>query len=92
MAEKRKVFKDMTYKNLDKLNPFTEMPRMRLSEVNAINDLIDRNMAKAVVREENEYQEKGYTDKCPVCGEVLIDRQVFCDLCGQRLDRENVEF
>lgn len=92
MAEKRKVFKDMTYKHLDKLNPFAEMPKMRLSEVNAINDLIDRNTAKAVVREENEYQASGYTDKCPVCGELLIERQVFCDLCGQRLDRDNVEF
>lgn len=92
MAEKRKVFKDMTYKHLEKLNPFAEMPRMRLSEVNAINDLIERNNAIAVVRVENKYHQRGYIDHCPVCNQVLLEEQTFCTDCGQRLDRENIAF
>ena len=32
-------------------------------------------------------------DTCPACGRsVLMEDSQFCDLCGQRFDRENYQF
>lgn len=58
--------------------------RLSLDEVNHINDLIVRDTAKAVKADTN--YDLTY---CPVCGAVVIESELFCSKCGQRLDHDN---
>lgn len=60
--------------------------RLSLDEVNAINDLIKRDTAKAIVQ-----KQIGDTiiECCPYCGKIAYGHGNFCEECGQRLDHEN---
>ena len=70
--------------------------RLSLDEVNEINELIDRNTAKAVKLHRYEVKmsdgtEISPTELCPTCGEITgYTKGTFCAMCGQRLDRENI--
>ncbi len=58
--------------------------RLTLEEVNAINDLIKRDTAKA-----EKADEKYDLTYCPTCNKLTLNSYVFCPDCGQRLDHEN---
>ena len=58
--------------------------RLSLEEVNKINELIERDTAKA-----EKADEKYDLTYCPVCNSVTINSHVFCPKCGQRLDHDN---
>lgn len=58
--------------------------RLTLDEVNHINALLERDTAKAIV-EDDKYN----ICYCPACKHVLLNGDVFCSRCGQRLDIEN---
>lgn len=58
--------------------------RLSLDDVNKINELIERDTAKAIV-EDKKYD----LCYCPKCNKVLLPSDLFCHSCGQRLDRDN---
>lgn len=58
--------------------------RLSLDEVNHINELIERDTAKA-----EKADEKYDLTYCPTCSKVTISTYTFCPACGQRLDHEN---
>lgn len=56
-----------------------------MEEVNKINELIDRDTAKAM----EQVNEK--LTACPVCGYYgIVPSWDFCPRCGQRVDHENI--
>lgn len=59
--------------------------RLSLDEVNHINSLIERDVAKAVKKHDT-YD----ITFCPVCDNVVISAYKFCPTCGQRLDADNI--
>lgn len=65
--------------------------QMTVAEYNRIKALDKRDTAKAFVREKFTTRE-GYIDRCPVCGEVIGKKTIFCSKCGQRIDTENIAF
>lgn len=75
---------------ITRFNPFVDMPRMRMSAVSRLNELIARDEAMPIA--EQYYEITDHTSYiCPVCkGYVDTDRDNFCRICGQRLDRENI--
>ena len=58
--------------------------KLPLEDVNQINELIERDTAKAV-KADDKYD----LEYCPVCRKVIISTYKFCPYCGQRLDMEN---
>ena len=58
--------------------------RLSLEEVNRINELIERDTAKAVIADE-----KYDLTYCPVCKAIPLSTDTFCRRCGQKLDQEN---
>ena len=74
------------------INPFVEF-KLRLSEVNRINKLIDRAEPKPIERDGLDAwasDEKKYC--CPTCkNRVWLDDN-FCKACGQALDTQNIAF
>ena len=58
--------------------------RLSLDEVNHINELIERDTAKA-----EKANEKYNLTYCPTCSKVTNSTYTFCPECGQRLDHEN---
>lgn len=90
MADKtREVYKDKA-DIIPELNPFVEMPRMRVDAINRLNEIIRRDRAMPIVQI-NRATYKYW--KCPVCGEVYsVLPSNFCRECGQRLDTDNLAF
>lgn len=58
--------------------------KLPLEDVNQINELIERDTAKAVIADDH-YN----LTYCPICRHVPLSTDVFCSKCGQRLDTEN---
>ena len=90
----REVYKETPYKELPALNPFVDMPRMRVDAVNRINELIERNNKMAIVQADI----SGYLAyECPRCKKILpkfsgsLDYN-FCHHCGQRLMTDTIAF
>ena len=76
---------------IPELNPFVDMPRMRVDAVNRLNELIQRDNAMAIVKKSHDVM--GHTwYECPVCGKTIYNTEGdnFCRICGQRLDTENI--
>ena len=71
---------------------------MRVSEINRLNELVERDEAMAIVAKEWEYEgEKRTSYYCPSCtnflfGENSTSAYEFCPFCGQRLDVTNIQF
>lgn len=61
--------------------------RLSLDDVNKINELIERDTAKAIVQ-----KKIGQTilECCPYCGKMQFSRVNFCSECGQRIDADNI--
>lgn len=61
--------------------------RLSLDDVNKINELIERDTAKAITQ-----QKIGKTtiERCPYCGKMLFGKANFCGECGQRIDTDNI--
>lgn len=90
MSDKtREVYKE-TREAIPDLNPFVEMPRMRVSAVNRLNELIKRDRAMAIVKVDNITDYTYY--KCPVCGMTFSEQSTyhFCPKCGQRMDMDTI--
>lgn len=68
---------------MKKLNPMTDLG-ICYEDVEKINALIERDAAKAVIADE-----KYDLCYCPKCNRVLLDSDLFCSRCGQRVDQEN---
>lgn len=64
--------------------------QMTLNDANYINELLERDRAKAIRTKTiagTDFEE------CPACGELITLKEgVFCIICGQRLDRDNKAF
>lgn len=60
--------------------------RLSLEEVNHINELIERDTAKAMKVEKVGESTLEY---CPTCNKLLMIGDCFCRMCGQRIDTEN---
>ena len=96
MSDKtREVYKDGA-DVIPELNPFVDMPRMRVSAVNRLNDLIKRDNAMPIKRK-SDYsvnEEERFYYLCPNCDKAFwtIEGRQFCDACGQRLDVNNFAF
>ena len=89
--ELREVFAEKG-KDIPALNPFVEMPRMRVDAVNYLNELLERDKAMAIVKVHYDITDHD-SYRCPLCnGIVDEDRDNFCRTCGQRIDRENIAF
>lgn len=89
MSDKtREVYKD-TAEVMATLNPFVEPPRMRVSTINRINELIDKAYPKPMKK--LEYRDGKYADLCPSCDRTLLEKWNYCPRCGQRVDRTNYE-
>ena len=58
--------------------------RLSLEEVNTINELIERDTARA-----EKVDGKYDLAYCPICSSVTVNSYTFCPRCGQRLDHEN---
>lgn len=87
----REVYKD-TNNPIPTLNPFVDMPRMRVDAINRLNELIKRNEARPMIaRFIKELNKTKYY--CPVCEAYIVDAEnyKFCPKCGQRLDTDNIE-
>lgn len=97
MSDKtREIYKDGA-SVIPELNPFVDMPRMRVSAVNRLNDLIKRDAAMPIKKSDYSTTVNGeerYYYLCPRCNKAfwtLTGRQ-FCDNCGQRVDAETIAF
>lgn len=87
MSDKtREVYKD-TAEVMATLNPFVEPPRMRVSTINRINELIEKSIPKPMKKHESDADYS--IDLCPVCEAVLgsSEEEIYCSKCGQRVDR-----
>lgn len=67
---------------------------LRVSEINRLNELIERDEPKPIVKEDKEYQGTTWTKYlCPVCGQDIGEygakNNDFCYKCGQRFDKDN---
>lgn len=88
MSKAREVYKE-DYEIIPKLDPFVEFPRMRVSAVNRINELIEKAMPKPMKK--LEYRDGKHADLCPSCDGTLLEKWNYCPRCGQRVDRTNYE-
>ena len=93
MSKEREVYAEKA-KDIDILNPFVDMPRMRMDAVIRINELIERNNEMAIVQADI----SGYLAyECPKCKKILpkfsdnLDYN-FCHNCGQRIDTSTIAF
>ena len=85
----REVYKD-EMGIMPELNPFVEMPRMRASTLNRINDLIRKAEPKPMKK--YEFSDGTFNSKCPICNELILPKKHnYCPKCGQRIDTENYE-
>lgn len=87
----REVYKDKADVMVT-LNPFVEMPRMRVDTLNRLNELIKRDQALPIVKDgydEWDGHEKHKKFACPSCECRTYEDYNFCPYCGQRLDTEN---
>lgn len=64
---------------------------MTVDELAKVKELARRDKARPFVREKFTTKE-GHIDRCPVCGEAIGKKIVFCSKCGQRIDTENIAF
>lgn len=79
------------------LNPKAEIV-MRVSEINRLNELVERDEAMPIVEEEKEdfAGEQFASYFCPACrkrlmGNLTYEKDInFCKYCGQRIDVENI--
>lgn len=78
----REVYKE-TPQSLTELNPFVEMPRMRIDAVNRLNELIKRDNEMAVK------EVSGDIVRCGACG-LWTSKKSFCSHCGQRLNTQDI--
>lgn len=64
---------------------------LTLEEVNTVNALIERDIAKAVVEDGYNRPDGSWKTiyRCPICREIIIE-ETFCPKCGQRVDRDNI--
>lgn len=73
------------------LNPYVDMPRLRVSEFNKLTELIDRNIPKLLIPIEST---SGYV--CPTCGRGFSKNSIieykFCYECGQRFSLTETDF
>ena len=84
--------KEVFRKDIPKLNPFVETPRMRVDAINYLNELIDRDKEMAIGEKKNEGTDHSWYE-CPVCEALIADKTTnFCRRCGQRLDITNIAF
>lgn len=92
MDKTREVYKDIsTMETIPKLNPFVELPRMRVNAINRLNELIERDTPKPLVADGYDiFDETERKYACPTCGGRVHDDEMFCKHCGQRLDLCNV--
>lgn len=89
MSDKtREVFKD-TADVMATLNPFVEPPRMRVSAINRINELIEKAEPKPMRK--LEHSDDTSTPLCPRCESVLVPLSEYCPNCGQHIDTTNYE-
>ena len=89
MSDKtREVYQDKA-EVLPKLNPFVEPPKMRVSTINRINELIDKAEPKPTKK--FEYRDGSCADLCPRCDKTMVNGWEYCPRCGQHLDTENYE-
>lgn len=77
-------------KELITLNPKVSV-EFSLSNLNRINELIERDTAMAVIEKVYSTSPDNYY-LCPKCEEVLIREVNFCHRCGQRVDQDLIEF
>ena len=80
----REVYKESGHR-LTELNPFVEMPRMRIDAVNRLNELIKRDIALPVLESD------GDIIRCGACG-LWTSKRAFCSHCGQRQDLDHIAF
>lgn len=77
-------------KELITLNPKVSV-EFSLSNLNRINELIERDTAMAVL--ERAYSTSlGNYYLCPKCELMLVSEANFCHRCGQRVDQDLIEF
>lgn len=86
----REIFKE-DYKVIPKLDPFVEFPRMRVSEINRINELIEKSQPLPMKKFEGIADHT--IDACPRCESSLsaYNKHEYCSKCGQRVDRTTYE-
>lgn len=64
-----------------------------LEEAEAINKLIEKDTAKAVIPDgKDAWDENELVYACPSCCNRVREGDYFCRNCGQRLDLNNVAF
>lgn len=87
MSDKtREVYKD-TADVMATLNPFVEFPKMRVSTLNRLNELIEKSMPLPMKKHESDADYS--IDLCQRCEAVLgsSEEEIYCSKCGQRIDR-----
>ena len=73
---------------MDRLNGTVNI-NLSLSKVNYLNELIERDRAKALV--EYTFNDGTTSLRCPICERFITGTPyAFCPDCGQRLDIENI--
>lgn len=77
-------------KDLMALNPKVSV-EFKLSDLNRINELIERDTAMAVI-EKTYSTSYGNYYLCPKCELMLVSEANFCHRCGQRVDMELLGF
>lgn len=94
--ELREIYKDKA-NGVPILNPFVEMPRMRVNAVNRLNEIIQRDNAMPI--KQREYSKPLLGEKyyylCSNCDKPLgaiTENTHFCKNCGQRIDKTNLAF
>lgn len=95
MSDKtREVYKDGA-DVIPELNPFVDMPRMRVSAVNRLNELIKRDNAMPLKQSGELLSNGGTYYLCPRCDYpfwTISRNKHFCEQCGQKLDVNNLAF
>lgn len=90
----REVYKDKA-NDMPIMNPFVEMPKMRVDAFNRVNELIKKSHSMPVRK--YEYSTEGIEPSylCPRCGDIVLAEvgdYNFCHHCGQRVDVTNIAF
>lgn len=80
----REAYKESGHR-LEKLNPFVDMPRIRVDALNRINELIERDTEMAVK------EVSGDIVLCGACG-LWTSKRAFCSHCGQRQNTNDIAF